>query len=1316
MSKKHFYEATGGEQTAAPSPNDLMLWERASDHVVQYMKYSTLAGLGIGGGGSFNGGTITSALTITPSGGVNSNALLTNGVLRAQGGDASHASLVVSFDAVFNGKATFGDVSVFRQTTNTLRVNGSMKVDGELQADGFVGRYLTIGSVDTAPVVLGDAGGGEVFFTATGGEIFRTQDTSLWISQQLRFATFTPDRVVGWDIAGNIVQATTDMLPIGSVNKYFTNALAVGSVLTGLDLMIAPTSVAATDTILQAFAKLELRTLTNDAKVSFTNAGVDARITNTWRGLANGLASLDSGGKVPSSQLPSSITGQVSYIGTWNATTNTPTIPTAASGNKGWFYIVNVAGTTTINGISDWKVGDWIISDGSTWSKVDNTDAVSTVFGRQGAIVATSGDYNTSQVTESGSLYFTEARVRSSLLTGISTGTGGTVTGSDSVLSALGKHEFRTAVNDAKVGYTDTLVRACVLTGINTGAGGAISATDTVLTAFGKTQFRVNAIETGYLQKAGGTMTGNLTINSGAGVQPLIVMQNSVKTFEVDTNGAAITYGQDDNGDGYAAQWIDRISGRKRAIIRMVNDGDLAEHGRFTACGQNNDVDYINWNCGRFEAINLRSPIADKRLCIINMRGKNYDTDCSGRMDFFTRIGINDNVRNPGVGEFNVGMHINEYGRVWIGAGNGYPTPYDEVEPTAWLMLAPGNNLPLGAPLKFRSGQVLDIPEDGAMEFDGDHIYVTIASTRYKLDQQTGDGGRLTITKDNASADMQDIPSTALNIENPTSGQSMFAFTFNEITLGGLRMDTAGNLNYFGTTQHMWWKGIGTDYHIAALNTRGFYIGDVGGTDAFAPIHIAASEVPRGGFFHEGGELRNAVPTTAVYDGSGHYDLTVEGANFGFTYVKDTNDTSVSDGVTTWSVNSTFIAVSSALTMIGTPDAAVTAKMYYNRSGQFDFSSGVWTMVEGMTRRYVVQSPGNTVTSSAITIRINGTDRVVPVYGTTGAWQLPSGTTAEEPANAAGLIRWNTTTGRLEINIGASWKNFTRLDGDTMTGALLVQKDALATTTQIGLQAINTTAATVGNQQVSPALQFTGRGWKTDATAGSQSADIRIFNLPVQGTANPTGSLLFQFGVNGGAFSTFLTLTSGGNLTATGSITVASAGLIGWTSRTQLQSPSDGVATLLNNAGSDFTRLQFGGTTASFPSIKRSTTALVVRLADDSANGDLTAGVITGDRLVISSAAINAQTGTSYSLVAADNGKIITLSNASAITLTVPSGLGAGFTCTLIQIGAGQVTVTPSSTTVNSYGALTKLAGQHASAVLVAYVADTFNLAGALTA
>lgn len=103
---------------------------------------------------------------------------------------------------------------------------------------------------------------------------------------------------------------------------------------------------------------------------------------------------------------------------------------------------------------------------------------------------------------------------------------------------------------------------------------------------------------------------------------------------------------------------------------------------------------------------------------------------------------------------------------------------------------------------------------------------------------------------------------------------------------------------------------------------------------------------------------------------------------------------------------------------------------------------------------------------------------------------------------------------------------------------------------------------------------------------------------------------------------------------------------------------------------------------------------------------------VTDTQAMLATARINAQTGTTYTLQASDNGKVITCNNGSAITVTVPSGLGAGFNCMVIQKGAGQVTFSPSSTTVNNRQSHTKTAGQKAVVSLVADVADNLYLGG----
>jgi len=62
--------------------------------------------------------------------------------------------------------------------------------------------------------------------------------------------------------------------------------------------------------------------------------------------------------------------GALNYAGTWNASTNTPTL-TSSVGNKGDYYVVSVAGNTDLNGETNWGVGDWAVFNGAVWQKVD---------------------------------------------------------------------------------------------------------------------------------------------------------------------------------------------------------------------------------------------------------------------------------------------------------------------------------------------------------------------------------------------------------------------------------------------------------------------------------------------------------------------------------------------------------------------------------------------------------------------------------------------------------------------------------------------------------------------------------------------------------------------------------------------------------------------------------------------------------------------------------------------------------------------------------------------------------------------------------
>lgn len=89
--------------------------------------------------------------------------------------------------------------------------------------------------------------------------------------------------------------------------------------------------------------------------------------------------------------------GALNYKGTWNATTNTPTI-TSSVGVKGDYYQVSVAGSTAINGISNWGVGDVIAFNGVVWQRIEGGADLN------GVNLSVSGTTNLSGLTASTAL------------------------------------------------------------------------------------------------------------------------------------------------------------------------------------------------------------------------------------------------------------------------------------------------------------------------------------------------------------------------------------------------------------------------------------------------------------------------------------------------------------------------------------------------------------------------------------------------------------------------------------------------------------------------------------------------------------------------------------------------------------------------------------------------------------------------------------------------------------------------------------------------------------------------------------------------
>jgi hypothetical protein len=117
-----------------------------------------------------------------------------------------------------------------------------------------------------------------------------------------------------------------------------------------------------------------------------------------------------------------------------------------------------------------------------------------------------------------------------------------------------------------------------------------------------------------------------------------------------------------------------------------------------------------------------------------------------------------------------------------------------------------------------------------------------------------------------------------------------------------------------------------------------------------------------------------------------------------------------------------------------------------------------------------------------------------------------------------------------------------------------------------------------------------------------------------------------------------------------------------------------------------------------------------------STTGNLTGGNATSSTLSGFAANFNSiTTGTTYSLLSSDNGKIININVAGAFTLTVPSSLPVGFNCTVVQYGAGQITLVTSGTTLRNRNSYTKSAGQFSIITIINMGSETYITSGEMS-
>jgi len=150
---------------------------------------------------------------------------------------------------------------------------------------------------------------------------------------------------------------------------------------------------------------------------------------------------------------------------------------------------------------------------------------------------------------------------------------------------------------------------------------------------------------------------------------------------------------------------------------------------------------------------------------------------------------------------------------------------------------------------------------------------------------------------------------------------------------------------------------------------------------------------------------------------------------------------------------------------------------------------------------------------------------------------------------------------------------------------------------------------------------------------------------PTLGVAIGTSLALNGAAIGTNALAVTGTANISGNITGGASITGAAGGAFSLSGRGSLAAASDGVWRIRDNAGSSFGRLQFGGTTSSYPALKRSSTVLQAVLADDTGFCPLQGALRT---------AANAVTGLTAGVLAATTNASIVVTDASGQDYRIP--------------------------------------------------------------
>lgn len=232
--------------------------------------------------------------------------------------------------------------------------------------------------------------------------------------------------------------------------------------------------------------------------------------------------------------------GALNFKGTWNASTNTPTLASGV-GTKGDYFVVGVAGTTTLDGISTWGVGDWATYNGSVWQRVEGGADL------EGVNLSVSGTTNLAALTASTALALDASK---NVMSVTNTGTGNNVLATaPALVGDVGLSTGNLVVGTSGKGVSFSADGGGILS--QKGATGLALANGATVTLFTLTLGEVYIVNAGFGNFSGGTTVALVWLpkSGNTSFSGAVTLGQNFASFSITVSGANVQLTNTVGGD-----------------------------------------------------------------------------------------------------------------------------------------------------------------------------------------------------------------------------------------------------------------------------------------------------------------------------------------------------------------------------------------------------------------------------------------------------------------------------------------------------------------------------------------------------------------------------------------------------------------------------------------------------------------------------------------------------------------------------------------------------------------------------------------------